>query len=208
MTLVERFRESMEMNLERWRDGTGYDLEALAAATPGERAQIETLLLQHGVRDWRDVQALAALDTPDARQALRQAHEGGDAKLKVALMSHAAHLFSDGARTAALVQALRVTQVFGGLTQALLEVEDHHPPAVIEALLRGVLQREGAIAADFAAMLLYLHGQAPCAYDIEQRDFFNRFQSEDRQAPFAELCHRIGLDADTRARVIRESARS
>ena len=45
MTLVERFRESMEMNLERWRDGTGYDLEALAAATPGERAQIETLLL-------------------------------------------------------------------------------------------------------------------------------------------------------------------
>lgn len=208
MTLVERFRESMEMNLERWRDGTGYDLEALAAATPGERAQIETLLLQNGVRDWRDVQALAALDTPDARQALRQAHEGGDARLKVALMSHAAHLISDGARTAALVQALRVTQVFGGLTQALLEVEDHHPPAVIEALLRGVLQREGAIAADFAAMLMYLHGQAPCAYDIEQRDFFNRFQSEDRQAPFAELCHRIGLDADTRARVIRESARS
>ncbi len=208
MTLVERFRESMEMNLERWRDGTGYDLEALAAATPGERAQIETLLLQNGVRDWRDVQALAALDTPDARRALRRAHEGGDSKLKVALMSHAAHLISDGARTAALVQALRVTQVFGGLTQALLEVEDHHPPAVIEALLRGVLQREGAIAADFAAMLMYLHGQAPCAYDIEQRDFFNRFQSEDRQAPFAELCHRIGLDADTRARVIRESARS
>ena len=35
---VERFRESMAMNYERWHDGIGYDLEILKTATPEELA--------------------------------------------------------------------------------------------------------------------------------------------------------------------------
>lgn len=199
---VERFRASMAMTLDRWRDGIGYDLDALAAATPDERARIEALLLQHGVRDWCDVQALAALDTPAARQALRLAHERADEPLKVALMTHAAALFDDDERTEALVRALQVTEVYGGLTQALLMVEDHHPQPVVDALLQGVLERDGATAGEFAAMLLYIHGRAPDPYDMAQRPFFLRFQDEDRLTMFVELCARIGLDDAARQRLI------
>ena len=48
-------------------------------------------------------------------------------------------LISAAARTASLVAALESAEIYGGLTQTLLEVEAHHPPEVIEALLRGAL---------------------------------------------------------------------
>src|SRR5690606_35695551 len=75
---LERFRRSMAVDYEKWHDGVGYDLAALRAATARERQEIEALLLARGVRDWRDVEALAALDSDAARHALRAAFAAGD----------------------------------------------------------------------------------------------------------------------------------
>lgn len=202
LPLVERFRQSMEINYERWHDGTGYDLELLRSATDAERAQIEQLLLSGGIQDWRDVEALAALDSPRATEALRGVFRRGDDRLNVALLSHAPKLFTDRERTDALVSALRNTGFYGGLTQALLLVEDWHPAPVIEALLRGVLERDGATAGSFVALLLFLHGQATSAYDMEQRPFCLKFQDGDRRALFGELCDRIGVDRTTQRRLL------
>ena len=38
---VQRFRESMTINYERWHDGIGYELEILKTATPEELVAIE-----------------------------------------------------------------------------------------------------------------------------------------------------------------------
>ncbi len=192
--LVERFRESMEMNYERWHDGTGYALDLLQSATPDERAQIEALLISGGVKDWRDVEALAALDSPRTRAVLRRAFERADDRLKVALISDAPELFNEDERTAALVSALENAEAHGGLTQALLLAESFHPSRVIDALLRGVLARDGGTAGHFAAMLLFLHGEASSSYDMKQRPFFLKFQDGDRRVLFRELCERIGVD--------------
>ena len=43
---VERFLASMEGNLEKWRDGIGYDLEAIAAASDKEKEQIQSFRKQ------------------------------------------------------------------------------------------------------------------------------------------------------------------
>jgi hypothetical protein len=190
-----RFTRSMEMDFENWHDGTGYDLAALAEAGPEERARIESLLLARGVRDWRDVEALASLNTPGARQALVGAFQRGNAEIRAAVLRSAPDVASREERIAALVSAIESAEVFGGLTQALLEVEEFHPPEIVDALFRGVLKRDGAVAGEFAAMLLYLHGQADSAYDLAQRPFLLRFQEEERVQLFRELCAKVGVDA-------------
>lgn len=196
MDAVSRFRESMTCTYERWHDGIGYDLEALRSATAAERAAIEELLLPHGIDDWRDVEALAACDTPRAAAALRQALHHANHQVRAAVLRHAPQLASESEQTATLVAALAGAEFYGGLTQALQQVETHHPPEVIAALLRGVLARDGATAVHFAAMLMYLHGQASSSFDWAQRPFYLQFHTDDaaqRRECFRELCARIGV---------------
>jgi hypothetical protein len=68
-----RFARSMIIDLDKWRNAIGYDLELIREATMQERNAIERLLLGLGVNDWRDVEALAALATSRAKEALLSA---------------------------------------------------------------------------------------------------------------------------------------
>ncbi|MCC6538002.1 MAG: hypothetical protein IT162_10655, partial [Bryobacterales bacterium] len=100
-------------------------------------------------------------------------------------------------RVASLLEALRTGEFYGGLSEALAEVEETHPPEIIDALFRGTLEREGGVACHFAAMIFYLHGKAAMPFDWDHRPFFLRFNTTDRaarEAAFAELCERVGAD--------------
>jgi len=79
----QRFLDSMIIGYVQWHDGEGYDLEALAALSPEERAAAETVLLMHLATkaDWRDVEALAALGTPGAMTAVKFAAKHGDSEV-------------------------------------------------------------------------------------------------------------------------------
>ena len=90
-------------------------------------------------------------------------------------------------------------QPLRGLTQALLQVEEYHPPEIVAALLRGVLARTEGPPVHFAAMLMFLHGQAKTAFDWNQRPFFLEFNTDDdakRRALFRDLCAKIGVDPE------------
>ena len=198
-SLVDRFRESMTMNYERWHDGIGYDLSLIKNATPEELMEIENLLVSRSVDDWRDVEALAALDSRRARALLRKALKRGESSIRTAVTSYAPHLVSEDERTDALVAALENSKIYEGLTQALLEVEGFHPPEAIEALIRGLRKRDGETAVHFAAMLMVIHGKAKTSFDWDQRPFFLRFNADDgaeRRAAFCELCEKIGVDPE------------
>lgn len=96
-----------------------------------------------------------------------------------------------------LAHALEGSDTYGGLTQALLQIEEFHPPPIIEALLRGVLTRSEGHPVHFAAMLMFLHGKATSAFDWAQRPFFLKFNTDDRPERiqlFQELCGKIGVD--------------
>ena len=143
---VQRFLDSMIMNYDRWHDGVGYDLEALESMTAGEREGIEQLLITKSLDDWRDVEALAALNTVRARRRLLATFERADLSQKVDLISHATSLFTDEERAEVLVTALRNGGKDSSLTQVMMEVEELHPPAIIEALWHGVREHEDVVA--------------------------------------------------------------
>jgi len=190
--LLDRFADSLVMNHERWHDGTGYALELLDEANAEERAAIESLILSRAVRDWRDIEALAVLDSPAARQRLREVYESGDAGLRLALVMYAAEQFSEEEASGILVPILKEQGIHDGLTGALLVIEEFHPAPVMDALFEAARDREGPVAAECAAMLLYLHGLASSPHGFEDRPFLLRFHEEtERATAFSELCGRI-----------------
>jgi hypothetical protein len=197
--LVARFRASMELDYDRWKEGASYDLDAIKDGTPEDRASIENILVTRGVSDWRDVEALAALGTPGAVAVLRETLLRGPREYAVAVLRHAPRLASDDERTATLVEALKSAAPYHGLTGTLFEVEAHHPPPVIDALLHGVLQRHDGVQVHYTAMLMFLHGKAPSAFDWDQRPYFLKFNTQvrnEREALFRDLCGRIGADPE------------
>ncbi len=198
-TAVDRFRESMNVTYERWHEGIGYDLTILKTATPEELVEIEELLIPRATDDWRDVEALAALDSPRARVALRKALKSSNHQVRTAVLQHAPALVSEAERTAALVAALEGSDTYGGLTQALLQIESFHPPQIVDALLRGVLNRTDGPPVHFAAMLMFIHGKAKTAFDWDLRPFFLEFRTDGgtkRRELFRELCAKIGVDPE------------
>lgn len=200
LTPRQRFERSMIIDYEKWHDGIGYDLEALAALSPSERKSVEAMLIANGMRDWRDVEALATFDTPASRAVLRAAMRHSDPEIRNAVLRHAPQLVSESTRIKSLVAALQTAVSFGGLGQTLDQVADFHPPPIIEALFRGALERSGDVAVHFAAMLSFIHGKAPVPFDMEQRPFFLRFNTPnraERETVFRELCAQIQVDPST-----------
>jgi hypothetical protein len=196
---LRRFEKSMIIDYEKWHDGVGYDIEAIREASPAERAAIERMLISHSPRDWRDIEALAEIDTEAARKAIKRAIKDPNPEVRAAVGRYTPNLISNNERSRHIVDALRNAEIFGGLSQVLDEVEEYHPDEVKEALIVGLLSRKGDVATLFAAMLFYIYGKAESPFDMEQRPFFLRFNTEDRKERvqvFRELCQQLGIDPE------------
>ena len=206
-TIVGRFAASIEMDYDKWHDGIGYDLTLLKTANPSERNAIEQLLLNRGLSDWRDIEALAELDSEKAHAALRRILSHGSTELAMAVLRHAPQIASEAERIATLCSALHTGQFYGSLSGALDECAEFHPPEVIAELFAGLLYRSGDVATHFAGMLMYLHGRAQAPFDWDQRPFLLKFSTDthsERVALFRELCTRIGLDPDDQINLVQE----
>ena len=194
-----RFKLSMDIDYEKWHDGVGYDLEALREATPGERMEIEGMLITRSSLDWRDIEALAEINTPRSRAAIKSAASKSIIETSIAAIRYMRELFTDGECISIIVDALRAAKLYGGLSQALDIVADFHPQEVVSELLRGVKQREGDVAVLYAAMLLYLYGKSKEPFDWEKRPFLLRFNTEDtadRHEAYLELCRILNIKPD------------
>src|SRR4051812_37744672 len=85
-----RFISSMTITFDMGHDGIGYDLEALGQVPRDELASIEKILIEHRPRDWRDIEALAQLDSPNARSAVEAALTSRDPQIRQTAMNYAA----------------------------------------------------------------------------------------------------------------------
>lgn len=194
--LVDAFKTSMKVDYEKWHDGIGYDLTLLQVATDADRTLIVAELTP--ANDWRDVEALAAIDTDAARATLRSAIHSSNGEVRTAVLRFAPQLSTDDERTALLVHALQFSAFYGGLTGALDLVASFHPPRVVNALVRGLFTRPGEIACHFAAMLWFIHGKSDDIFDWDMRPLFLEFNSHDRQerrVAFGKLCALLSIDA-------------
>jgi hypothetical protein len=196
---LRRFEKSMEINYEKWHDGIGYDIEAIRSASQTERKTIEQILINHNPRDWRDIEALAEIDTESAREAIKNAMKDPQPDVRVAVTRFAPDLVTNSERSRSIIDALQHAQIFSGLSQVLDDIEEYHPTEVKEALIAGLLNREGEAAVLFAAMLFYLYNKAEEPFDMKQRPFFLRFNTENREErllAFQELCKQLDINPE------------
>jgi hypothetical protein len=187
----------MNITYEMWHDGIGYDLDSLEQIPDSEIPAIEKILIERRPRDWREIEALAQIDSPAARKEVEEGLTSSDPHVRRVAMDYAGDKVDPAERERLLINTLRSANLFGGLSEALDECEEFHPPGVIDALFRGALDGDADAAVSFAAMLFYLHGKAKEPFDWDQRPFFLRFNTGDRKerkAVFRELCEIVGVD--------------
>jgi hypothetical protein len=196
---LQRFEKSMEIDYEKWHDGVGYDIDAIKLASATELKEIEQFLVQHSPRDWRDIEALAQIDTKSAQQTIKDAIDDPNPAVRIAVTRFAPNLVTSNKRSQSLIRALQSAEIYGGLSQALDDIEEYHPKEVKEALIEGLLNREGEVAVLFAAMLFYIYGKATGPFDMKQRPFFLRFNTEDKKERvqvFLDLCKQLNIDPE------------
>jgi len=194
-TPLNRFQRSMNIDYEKWHDGIGYDLKALQECSSNERKQIEDLLIKRNPLDWRDFEALATLGTPSALNKLRRAKIDSSTEIRIALIRFAPRLVNEDERISLITTALQSATLFGGLSETIDQIEEFHPPQVMDELFKGVLAREGEVAMHYAAMILFIHQKSNEPFDWDMRPFFLKFNTEDRKArekAFLELCEKVG----------------
>ena len=208
--LLQRFDDSTQMNYDRWKEGTGYDLQALASMSPASQRATEARLTPPS--SWRDVEALAALDTPTARQTLQLAVRDEPIDVRLAVLSYASALIDDATRTDTILLALTQVGPFAGRTETLDLVMEFHPPIIVQALFVGLLQASGEMAYHYAAALAAIHGVVDSRHDWSLRPLYLAFNTDDavaRRDAFLTLCSTIGVNgADQLAIVNRTIAGS
>ena len=196
-----RFMASTDIDYEKWREGEGYDLDALGQLEGAERATIERWLLDRAGNDWRDLEGLLALGSASARDAVIDQLRHGKLEQR---LSAATRLSDDQALLAdveaAVVDGLRSAGLYEGLTHAFDLAVELRKPAMLAALWRATQRPESEASVHAAARLAYLYGQAASDFDWELRPLFLRFGTADeaeRAAATAELGKLCGVDPAT-----------
>jgi hypothetical protein len=199
LTPLQRFKKSMKIGFEEWHDGIGYDIAAIKIASQAELDAIEQILINHSPRDWRDIEALAELNTDCAHKTIKEAIKDSNPVVRIAVARFAPDLITEKERSKSLIDALENTEIFSGFSNVLDEVERFHPEEVKDALIKGLLNRRGDVAVLIAGMLFYLFGQAKEPFDWKQRPFFLRFNTEDRKERvkiFRDLCQKLKISPE------------
>lgn len=107
-----RFLDSMEMDYEKWHDGTGYDLTALGEMTQVDRDNITEILISNQSEPWRNFEALQYINTPRALAAIKSALIHPSLEVRIAA-SRFANPY-DWERERILVEALEKSEFYGG----------------------------------------------------------------------------------------------
>jgi len=194
----EQFIASMTLTMEDWREGNGYDLDALDEFPKREHSDLIKVLQERIARlaDWRDAEALATMGTTAAIDALRAAMSAGDAEFRLHVAEQLAELEQPVDLEGAIIDALRTTDLTSGLSYAIDTAEEHPSPRLQETLLDLALNGNEDQRVHCAALALYHGGKAEEAFDWDHRPFFLKFGEEDRKTQieaYKELCQRLGV---------------
>ena len=184
-----KFVASLELDYDRWHDGDGYDLDALAEIDTSERGDAVHLLAQREAT-WREIEALETIDIPPAFMAIKRALRDSDSiDTRLAAAESLANLGKlDEPLDTVLAREIR--NLDADCTRALLMAEQHPTDAVKQALLEASHKRTDS-AMHCAGVLCYLTGAGKEPFDWGLRPLFLRLGPEepedDREAAFQEL---------------------
>ena len=193
---MQRFLESLEIDYDTWHDGIGCDLEALDQMTPEDKDKVVDILREFDESNaWRNLEALDHINSNKAKDALKSALKHPSLQVRISASRFASD--QEKGRENILIEALENAEFYGGLTQALDQIETFHPQKVIDALLRGLLDRNEE-AVNFAAMLYFIFGKADTSFDWDNRPMFLKFNTDnktEKEKAFVEFCNILGVDS-------------
>ena len=178
-----RFVNSTMLSLDQWRDGEGYDLAALHGLSNPEAAFVLDLLnerLENTGANWRDVDAMAALEIPPARMAMKRLTSHPSAEVRLRAARHLAQGGDPAAAEAEIVRLLRDPATDIGADALMTMAEHHSTPEVRQALLDCALDGADHLRVHAAALALFLAGGAAEAFDWSHRPLFLEFGESDR----------------------------
>jgi len=194
----ERFQKSTKIGYDEWHDGTGYDLDAFAQMTTGEKDRVARDLLVRGNLDWRDMEVLRLHGNSESVEKLRDLLATGSMDQRAHALRELIEMgkMSGNVPDAQLAHVLDDIDGLAGMTTALTIAAQHAGALSNAALLRGIRDRR-AVAVNFAGMVCYLAGVTDEEFDWNLRPLFLRLgegtPEGDRNAAFAELCKLVGV---------------
>jgi HEAT repeat protein len=188
----------MNVTVEEWRDGIGFNIEALRKVTDSEREVLVKILAERLETnpDWREIEALGAIGTAAAKEILRRSAEHGNSKTRLHAAEHLAKTGEPEKLESVIIETLRKTSLGSGLSKAIDMAEQHPSPRILETLLDLALNGNEDQRINCAALALYLGGKAKEAFDWNHRPFFLKFCHDDRKVQieaYKELCERLGV---------------
>jgi hypothetical protein len=186
--LLEQFAASMVIDYEKWHDGAGYDLHLLPQMTAAERETLEAELMQKLRRngDWRDLEALAALDTPASRAAVEAArvHPGREIRAHAVQWASAAGELEPEALESDVIRVVEQAASMSTLSYAISLAASCRTPAVRRAVLDRARTGDSTTRVHMAALLYHLCGKSDEPFDWNQRPYFLRFGDHNADSDF------------------------
>ena len=179
-----RFKQSMIIDYDKWKEGEPYDLAALADVTCEERDLIVDEICQRSTLDWRDVEALRILATPKA----------------IGRISAAASTQTDGAGIEAFcdeietqgwtadierrfIEKLEAAAAMTGALDRLYDIAEAHPTdAVMRQIFRNArISSHPTVRYSMGAFLLQVAGHVESRYvfDTDHRPHLLNLNSAD-----------------------------
>lgn len=153
-------------------------------------------LIQRKDQDWRDVDALAALGTPAAIQALIDCLTSYNNNAKLFAVQHLKEMEIVDQVEKVIIETLPGTKIGDGLTYALSLAKKYPTEAIRRAVVWCSLNGNDDIRIHCAAMALYLYGKTKMDFDNSQEIIFKFREAErlKRIEPFITLCGIIEID--------------
>ncbi len=193
---LERFLKSMNIGFIEWHDGIGYDLDALTEMPPAELNYVEKIILPRKDRDWRDVETLAALNTPASIQALKECLDSPNNDARLFAVRLLKEMNIEDKIEEVILDILPKTKIGDGLTYALSLAEKYPTEAIRRKVLWCALNGHNDIRIHCAAMALYLYGVSTITFDNRYPLIFEFREPLRvlRLKPFRQLCSLVGVD--------------
>lgn len=194
-TPTERFYASMNIGFYEWHEGIGYNLDVLKELSSDEIKTVEQLLISRKDKDWRDVEALAALRTEAAIQALRDCLESPNLECRLFAVRYLKELGIEDHVEDVVMRTLPETRIGEGMTYALHLARDYPTDGIRNTVLRCALFGNDSIRVHCAALTLLLFGKARTEVKSYQSIVyeFNNKDLDARMNSFKHLCRIIDV---------------